>query len=343
MSKPFEWKDFSKRYNDLATNNFPSVNRKTNHLENVLKFKFSSKAQNGIKLDSSATQKDHTTESEFSTKLTFEDIKGVELGVKAKSRPGAEVTVRLDDSIIPVEGSSFTLKSVATHPSEQNVGGIFGFSNKLINLNFGVFLPITKRFLEFLSTKKEDLEKLENQRTKVDLDFVVKPLEDRDFYIGAEVKTQLPREQDPLLYTSNINLGLNNKTTNAGIFINHEKTEEENKETKQKEHRHSTSVGGWVYTEVDDLSGGAKVSYTPSKHNEPYGGFSFEVISGLRRDADSKLTSKVTVIPHTTLSLGLEQKVSSSTKFTFGYAFLLNKAQENQPSSTYNFGIEISH
>jgi len=338
MSKPFEWRDFSKKYNDLSTNNFPSVS-KDNNLENVLKFKFSSKAQKGVKLDSSVTNKDHkTTESDFAVKLNFEDFKGVELGFKAKSKPGTEFTLKLDDSIIPVEGASFTIKEITNAPSEQSIGGTFGFINKFVNLNLGVSLPLTKKFFEFLGDEK----KLEEQRTKIDLDFVAKPLEDKDIYIGSEIKTQLPKgEAAPLLYTSKVSVALNNKTTNGGIFIQHDKTEEGK---EQKTYKHASTFGAWAYTEVDDLSGGAKVTYTPSKGEEEYKGFAFEVVTGLQRDADSKLSSKVTVIPTTTISLGLEQKLNASTKLSFGYAFLLNKANEStSPSSSYSFGVELSH
>jgi len=337
MSKPFEWRDFSKRYNDLSSNNFPSLN-KENNLENVLKVKFSSKAQKGVKLDSSVTNKDSkTTESDFGVKLNFEDIKGVEVGFKAKSKPGTEFSLKLDDSIVPLEGASFTLKSVTNAPSEQTIGGSFGFINKFLNLNFGVQLPIAKKFFEFLGEEK----KLEEQRTKIDVDFVTRPLEDKDIYVGGEVKTQLPKgEAAPFLYTSKFSAALNNKTTNGGVFIQHDKTEEGK---EQKTIQHATTFGGWAYTEVDDISGGAKVSYTPSKSSEAYKGFSFEVVTGLQRDADSKLSSKVTVIPTTTVSLGLEQKLNASTKLSFGYAFLLNKAIETAPSSTYSFGLEISH
>jgi len=336
MSKPFEWKDFSKRYNDLSTNNFPTLNNKTNHLENVLKFKFISKAQKGVKLESSVTNKNHdSTESDFSVKLNLEHLKGVELGFKAKSKPGTEFTAKLDDSLIPLEGSSLTFKAQANAPSEQLAGVTFGLLNKYLNLNFSVSLPITHRLFEFLKNEGKDLEE---QRTKVELDFVVKPLEDHNVYIGSEVKMQLPKGEDhPFLYTSKVSLGFNNKSTNGGAFVNHEKTHE-----KGKGQKHETSFGGWLYTEVEDLSGGAKINYNPSKKEDPYKGFSFEILAGLQKDSDSKLSSKVTVIPQTTVSLGFEQKLSSSTKLSFGYAFLLNKVHD-QPTSSYNFGIEISH
>jgi len=309
---------------------------KENNLENVLKFKFVSKAQKGVNVESSVTNKDNKTESEFSAKLNFEDIKGVELGFKAKSKPGTEFSLKLDDSIVPLEGASFTIKSITNAPSEQTIGGSFGFVNKFVNLNFGVQVPLTKKFFEFLEEKK-----LEDQRTKIDFDFVAKPLEDKDIYVGGEVKTQLAKgETAPLLYTSKFSVALNNKTTNGGIFIQHDKTEEGK---EQKTYQHATTFGGWAYTEVDDISGGAKVTYTPSKSSEEYKGFAFEIITGLQRDADSKLSSKITVIPTTTVSLGLEQKLNPSTKLSFGYAFLLNKKVETAPSSTYNFGIEFSH
>ena len=334
MSKPFEWRDFSKRYNDLSTNNFPTL--KDGKLQDSIKFKFSSKAQKGVKLDSSVTNTNNTSsDSEFSVKVNFEDLQGVELGLKAKSKPSTEFTLRFDDKLIPLEGASFTLKSVATAPSEQTVGGSFGFSNNLVNLNLAVNVPVSRRLFSFL---KDDQDALSNQRTKVDLDFVARPLEDRDVYVGGEVKTQLPQKENELLYTSKVSVALNNKTTNGGVFLEHKKELVKVENEDKKVAQHSNSFGTWVYTEVDDLSGGARVSYTPSKSASP---FEFELVAGLQRDQDSKLSSKVTVVPNTTVSLGYEQKLSSNTKLSFGYAFLLNKSTEN--SSSYSFGVEISH
>ena len=48
MSKPFAWRDFTKKYDDLSTNNFPSVNKKSKQVQDTLKFKFSSKVQSGV-------------------------------------------------------------------------------------------------------------------------------------------------------------------------------------------------------------------------------------------------------------------------------------------------------
>jgi len=151
--------------------------------------------------------------------------------------------------------------------------------------------------------------------------------------LGGEVKTQLPKGTNELLYTSRVSLGLDNKTTNAGVFVDHKK------EFKNEKYEHSSTFGSWVYTEVDDLSGGAQVSFSPQKEEKER--FEFELVAGLQRDSNSKLSSKVTVVPNTTVSLGYEQKLSGATKLSFGYAFLINKSGEN--SSNYSFGLEISH
>lgn len=336
MSKPFEYKDFNKRYKNLSTNNFPTL--KGDKLQDNIKFKFSSSAQKGVKLDSSVnTINSSTTESEFGVKLNLDDLKGTELGFSAKSKPSLEFSAKVNDQVLPIEGSSFTLKANVANPSEQTVSGTFAFANKLVNLNLGATVPVSKRFCSIL---KEDQEALDKQRFKVDLDFVAKPSEEHDIFVGGSAKTQLPKgETMPLLYTSGLQVGLNNKTTNGGVFVDHKK--DEKKVDDKKEVFHETTVGAWVYTEVDDLSGGARVAYTPSKKENSSKGFEFELAAGLQRDSDSKLSSKVVVVPQTILSLGYEQKLSKSTKLTFGYAFLLQKSSENV--SNYHFGVEISH
>jgi len=331
MSIPFGYNDFSKKYNDLSTNNFPTL--KNGKLQDNIKFKFSSKAQKGLKLDSSVTNTNSSsTESEFGVKLNFEDLEGVEVGYKVKSKPSSELSIKLGDNYIPIKKSSFTLKASAVAPSEQYIGGTFGYSSAQVGFNLGVSIPLSRRLYSFINDENDILKQ---QRIKVDFDFVSRPLEEKDYYIGGEVKTQLPRDNHELLYTSKVSFGLNNKTTNAGVYVDHKK------EHKDGKHEHTTTVGTWAFTEVEDLSGGAKVTYTPSKKSEHGNGLEFELVAGLQRDFDSKLSSKVTVIPHTTVSLGYEQNLSNSTKLTFGYAFLLNKTNEN--SSNYSFGVEISH
>lgn len=332
MSKPFEFRDFSKRYKDLSSNNFPTTGKDT------IKFKFSSKAQKGVALDSSVTNTNSSsTDSEFGVKLTFDEVPGVELGYKVKSKPATELNLRFDDRRIPLEGSSFTFKMLSQAPSEQTVGGTFNYGNRHVALNLGVSVPLKNRLYSFI---KDDQEALNKQVVKVDFDFVARPVEDRDIFVGAEVKTQLPQsgntsETNQLLYSSNVSLGLNNKTTNAGLFVDHQKANKDNTIS------HTTSYGAWVFTQVDDLSGGSRVTYNPSEKDQSSKGLSFELVGGLQRDANSKLSTKVTVVPTTTVSLGYEQKLSANTKLTFGYAFLLNNTTGN--NSNYSFGLELSH
>jgi len=207
MSKPFEFKDYNKRYKNLSTHNFPTL--KNEKLQDSLKFKFTSSAQKGVKLESSVTNVDlNKTNSEFGVKLNFDDVKGVEVGFNAKSDPSLELSFKLDDSLVPLEGSSFTLKGHAKYPSEQTVSGAFAFANKLVNLNLGVTLPITKAGCSIL---KDDQEALNKQRYKVDFDFVARPVEDRDYYLGGSVKTQLPHKDEELFYTSMLSLDLTTK------------------------------------------------------------------------------------------------------------------------------------
>lgn len=328
MSFPFEFRDYCKRYKDLSTNNFPSLNKKK-ELDSNIKFKFSSKDK-GVKIDTSFDNKNReTTESEFSAKVNLEELKGVEFGLKAKNKPSTELTLRFSDDLIPLKGSSFTLKSVATSPGEQTLGGIFGFKNNLVNLNFGLSFPLKNKFFPFV-TSEEDLNK---QRTKIDLDFVVQPLENKNYFVGSQVNAELARdENDQFLYKSQVFVGMNCSQNNTGLTLTH------NKEFENNEFKHSTSFGAWFFTEKDSLSGGGKVQYTPSKSEENGKGFEFEIIGGLQRDKDSKLSSKLTVVPNPTISLGYEQKFSPNTKLSFGYAFLFN----NSNSSAYTFGVDFS-
>lgn len=347
MAKPFEWRDFNKKYNDLSSNNFPAFDAKKGQVQDTLKFKFASKAQKGVKFDSSFTNTDATkTAADFSAKLNIEELKGVELSFKAKNKPALEFSVKLDDTIVPVAGSSFTLKLAGAESSEQTVGGSFGFANHIVNLNLGVTLPLTNKLFEFIGDDENSKTDLAKQRVKVDLDVVAKPVEHHDVFLGGNVQLTLPKEGEELLYTSKIGASLKNGTFNGGAFVEHNKALEKTK-TEEKDVSsitHKSKFGVFAYSEVDDLSGGAQVTYTPAE-TKHYKGFAFEAVAGLQRDADSKLSSKVQIIPETVVSLGYEQKLSSTTKLSFGYAFLLAKAgdEKKTKSSAYNFGLELSH
>jgi len=342
MSKPFEWRDFTKRYNDLSSNNFP-VFSKAKQVQDTLKFKFSSKAQQGVKFDSSVTNFDGTTtEADFSSKVTLNEVKGLELGFKAKSKPSAEFTAKVDDKILKVDGVSVTAKVSATAPGEQGVGLTVGFANHLVNLSVGFFQPLTQRLFDFI----EDGEKapLSSQKNKVDLEFVAKPVEGHDVYVGGATTISLPKgEGDELSYTSKFSASLQNKDFIGGFAIDHKKEKQKGKE--EEGYKHQTSYEAFAFTEADDLSGGAKLTYNPHEAQTSYKGVSVEVLGGLQRDSDSKLSTKVQIVPDTTVSLGYEQKLSRNTKVSFGYSFLINKKSEQSKTkhSAYHFGVEFSH
>jgi len=332
MSKPFEWRDFTKKYNDLSTNNFPVLS-KANQVQDTTKFKFSSKAQKGVKFDSSVTNYDaKTTEADFSTKLNLNEVNGLELGFKAKTKgPSTEFTAKFDDKIVPVEGASVTIKAAATGPSEQTIGATFGYGNKFVNLNLGFSYPLAYKLFDFV--KEETLDK---QKPKVDIDFVTKPLEGHDIFFGGNANITLPGEHEELLYNSKFSLALNNKTFNGGVFVEHKK------ELQEDKYSHNTKFGGWAYTEEGNLSGGAQIAYSPTDKGKTYKGFSFEAVSALQNSEDSKLSGKVQVIPDTIASLGYEHKLSPAAKIFLGYSFLLNKP-ESKKASAYYFGLELSH
>jgi hypothetical protein len=330
MSKPFEWKDFTKKYSDLASNNFPTLS-KTKQVQDTIKFKFSSKAQKDVKFDSSITNYDATTtEADFSSKITLEEVNGVELSFKAKTKPSTEFTVKLGDELIPVPGASLTAK-LASAEVEQTLGATIGYANQLINLNLGFSLPFRHKLFKFLNE-----ENLTKQQPKADIDFVLKPVEEKDIFVGANASISLPTESSALAYTSKIALALNNKTFNGGLFVEHK---------KEKEKEHQSVFGGWACTEVDDLSGGAQVTYSPAESETVYKGIGFEAVAGIQRDNDSKLSSKVQIVPDTTVSLGYEQKLTSAIKLSFGYSFLLAKTtkETKTKASAFAFGLELSH
>jgi len=330
MSKPFEWKDFQKRDNDLGTNNFPVLS-KNKQVQDTIKFKVSSKAQKGVKFDTSVTNFDSTsTEADFSTKINLEEVKGIELGFKAKSKPSAEFTIKASDEIVPLPGASVTAKLAAAVPSDQSVGLSLNFANTFVNTNLGFSYPVSRRLFDFV----ENTDKLSKQQPKIDVDFVAKPLADKDLFLGGFASIAVPTEESPLTYDSKIVIGIDNKTINSGLYIQH---------TKEKE-VHKNKFGAWAFTENADLSGGAHFLYSPDEEKAPFKGFSIEAIAAIQRDADSKLSSKVQIAPDPIVSLGYEQKLSPNVKLSLGYSFLLAKASaEKSKNSAFHIGLDLSH
>jgi len=331
MSKPSEWKDFFKKYNDLSTNNFPSLS-KSKQVQDTIKFKVSSKAQKGVKFDTSVANHDSTnTESDFSTKINLEEVKGIELSFKAKSKPSAEFSIRAGDELVPLPGAAVTAKLAASVPSDQTFGLSLNYGNKFINTNLGFSYPISRQLFAFI----ENGEKLAKQQPKVDVDFVAKPFEEREICVGGNASISVPTEDSPFAYTSKFAVALNNETINGGIFVEHKKEKEQ----------HKNSVGAWAFTEVDTLSGGAQVTYSPDEEKGPHKGFAFEASGGIQRDADSKLSTKVQIVPDPIVSLGYEQKLSPAVKLSFGYSFLLAKAsaESKAKNSAFSVGVELSH
>lgn len=326
MSKPFEWRDFHKKYKDLSTNNFPVVS-KANQVQDTVKFKFASKAQEGIKFDASVTNFDATnTEADFSSKLTFDDLKGVEVGFKAKSKPATEFTAKFKEPLLPLEGAALTAK-FASAETEQTIGAAVGYSNQHVNFNLGFAFPLHYQVFKFLNAEL-------GKQTKIEVDAVIKPVETQDIYLGGNAIVSLAHETAPLTYEVNAAVALNNKTFNGGAFFEHK-----NEKTK------TTKFGGFAYTEADDLSGGARVSYEPSESESTYKGIGIEAVAGIQRDQDSKLSSKIQLVPDTTASLGYEQKLSDEIKLSFGYSFLLSKTSKETKTkaSAFHFGLELSH
>lgn len=299
------------------------------------------------KFDSSVSNFDGaSTEADFNAKINIDEVKGVELGFKAKTKPNepsAEFSVRADDKIVPLEGASVTVKLVATAPKEQGISASFGFLNNLVNLNLGYTLPLSHRLFDYLEAPKGEENVLADQRPKVDLDFVAKPVDGHDIFVGGNATLNIAhKEGEELTYSSKIAAGLVNAKFNGGVYVEHKKEKGKGKEVA---HEHKTTFGGYAYTQAEDLSGGAKVTYAPAEAETAYKGFSVEAVAGLQRDVDSKLSTKIQIVPDTTVSLGYEQNLSKSVKLSFGYSFLLAKqtAESKTKSSAYGFGLEINH
>jgi len=219
MSKPAEWRDFFKKYNDLSTNNFPTLS-KEKKVQDTIKFKVSSKAQQGVKFDTSVTNYDSsTTDADFSSKIKFEEVEGLELGFKAKTKPSVEFTAKLSDDLFPIEDASFTAKLAAAASTEQTIGGSFGYANNRVNLNLGFSYPVARRLFDFIDNN----EKLAKQQPKVDVDFVAQPFEDREIFVGGNASIALANESEHLTYTSKFAVALNTSTFNGGAFVEHEK------------------------------------------------------------------------------------------------------------------------
>lgn len=346
MASVFAWRDFGKDAKDLLSKNFPGLDKQKN-LQDSLSVKVSSKAQKGVEFESSVgTKGNKKTESEFSAKLDFEDVEGVQLGVKAKNKPAAEVSLKFSDKLIPVKGLSLTAKLGASGNKEQALTLSGAFKNGVANVNGSLSYPVTKKLFSFLDDKEGETNPLEEQRAKLSLDLVVKPLADKDYYVGASGNVTVPQEKESTYYDVSVAVGTQNDDLVGALYVKNSVSKGEKKEGEEKvDDKKETVVGAVAYTKADDLSLTGHVGLNLSDTNSKYKGVKASLAAGLKRDDDSKLSAKVNIVPDTTVSVGYQQKLNKNVELTFGYAFLLLKGdgEAKTKSSAMNFGLKLSH
>lgn len=340
MASVFAWRDFGKKTRDLYSNYFPSLGKDKN-LEDSVSLKVSSKAQKGVEFESSATVKDQSkTEAEFSTKLSFDDLEGVQVGFKAKNKPALELSLKFSDKIVPLEGSSVTVKGVASGDKQQAVSVAFAYKNDVVNVNASGSIPVTKKFVTFLADSEGEKNPLDEQKVKLCVDFVAKPVADKDYYVGGTGSFDLPKgEGDKLAYEVKGAGGIQNGDMFGAVYVKNSCS------VKEGEQKCETGFGGLAYTKADDLSVASHFGYTLGKSDEKYKGVSVSFAAGLQRDDQSEISAKVNVIPDTIVSLGTKQNLNDNIELNFGYAFLLMKqsGETKTKSSAFRFGLELSH
>jgi len=339
MAQTLAWRDIGKKLKDLNSKYFPSVGKDKN-LRDGLNFKVSSKAQKGVEFETKVNNyNQETTEAEFSAKAKFDDLEGVQLGLKAKNKPALEFSLKLTDKLLPVDGLSVTLKDSAAGSSEQTAGVDINYANEVVNGKLGFTYPITKKFVDFLDDSDES--DLAKQQIKLNTEVVVKPLADRPYYLAGEGSFNVSNEHKPHLFDAKFGVVYQTDDFFGVVYGASKKQLAKDKLSVQYE----TNVGAAVYTEVDDLSVSGGINYTLGKSDEKYKGVSLKTAASLKRDENSKVSAQVKIIPDTTVSLGYQQKLSNNVEVNFGYAFLLAKASEEEKtkSSAFNFGVEFSH
>jgi len=277
------------------------------------------------------SQSENKRSAVFESTAPYKYFNEAELGFKYFSKPGVELSVKLHDNIIPISGSSVTL-NVSAVEKDENISGKFSFVNKNLNGNVQAHVPLPQKLFDL--TTDEAVE----SRIKVDGEFVARPFDDEDLYLGVHALYEVPMEHEQPHYDIRAVVATKNANFEGGIY---------GRKGNDRDEGDRAKIGVWATTEADDVVAGAQAEYDLAKEDEIYKGFAFSTFASFHTSRDQKVLASISIVPHTTLSVGFVNKIDTRTKISFGLAYVIAQGNKVKPEhfkqSAFSLGIELDH
>jgi len=267
----------------------------------------------------------------FESITPYKYLKDAELGFKYCTKPGVGLSLKLDDNILPLSGSSLSLNLTAIE-KDENISGKFSFVNKNLNGSIEAHIPLPEKLFDL--TTDEAVE----PRIKLDGELVARPFCDEDLYLGVHTLYEVPMEHEQPHYDIRAVVATKNSNFEGGIY---------GRKGNDREEGDRAKIGVWATTEADDVTAGAQAEYDLAREDEIFKGFSFSTFASFNTGRNNKFLASLSVVPHTTLSFGFVNKIDTRTKISFGFAYVISQGNKVKPEhfkqSAFSLGIELNN
>jgi hypothetical protein len=258
---------------------------------------------------------------EFGATETYTNYYNTELGYKITSKPGVELSAKLNDSLLPVKGASLNLK-VAAEEREETASLSLSHVCDIKNASITLSMPLPTRVFNLSVANVE--EKTQNRTVSGELLWRVS--QDRNYYLGFQGKYKIPVEEKGGYEIKGVVANKSNEFE-GGAYA-----------SKVVGDDSSCRYGAWVSSESDNgVALTSHFSYECSKNE-----YSLDNFASYRVDNDTNLLLGMQVFPQTSFSFGVERSLGKSTKFSFAYASLISKSEESKRSGL-RFGVELTN
>jgi len=232
--------------------------------------------------------------------------------------------------LIPYAGAALELKLSAVE-RDENISASLKYKTKCINGSFTGSLPLHTKIFELGSKDNEAKE-----RIKFAFDVVAKPLKNEDLYLGIKADYQLVDSNERTNYDVKVVAATKNETFEGGIYARKGFCDKKG---------HLNKLGAFATTEVNNLVGGSHFSFDIAKSEDENKGFAFETFVGYTSSSSTKYLASFHVVPHSTVSFGVEKQINPNAKISFGFANVVavGKVAEHLKRTAFNFGLELHH
>jgi len=254
----------------------------------------------------------------FFARETFKNLYNTVLGFNICSKPHVDLTAKITDDLIPLKGSSLSLK-ICAETSDEHASANFDYSNDRVNGRLGVSIPLPRRLFN-LKTDNEP----EEGHKKVHGEAVYKLFANKDYYMGIHACLKLPNEGENLTRDYRLVFAHVTQDFEGGVYARH------SNQSKDKK-----NVGTWVNVRSGEIVMGNNFSFdlVNNQYNlESYASFG---------PKGRRCFFGVNFLPVPTLSFAFEKSVDESTKFTFGYAHVLKNIETK--NHAFRFSLDLLH